>query len=179
MKKLTILSVGLVALFFFGSGFAFAHDTPCYPCPDREGYQREFSVTPEQRTRFQELRRRFTEETAQLRGDILSRRMELRTLWANPRADSQAILNKERELSSLEEQMRDKTVQTRLEGRGILTPEQLAQVVVPMLGGEHRMARFPKQRRIAPPRNDMPDRFGRYDMMGYGNMTGCGCGGMW
>jgi Spy/CpxP family protein refolding chaperone len=84
-------------------------------------------LTPEQRAKFQELRRKFIGETAQLRGAILTKRLELRSLWADPKADSQAIMNKEKELGDLQNQLRDRIVQNRLEARKLLTPEQIAE----------------------------------------------------
>jgi len=73
------------------------------------------------------LRQKFDNETAQLKGNILTKRLELRSLWANPKADPKAILEKEKELTSLQDKLRDKRVQFRLEARSLLTPEQIAQ----------------------------------------------------
>jgi Spy/CpxP family protein refolding chaperone len=68
------------------------------------------SLTPEQKTKFQELRRKFIEETAKLRGARLTKRMELQSLWTNPKADSKALLDKEKELRDLQNQMKEKVV---------------------------------------------------------------------
>ena len=83
------------------------------------------SLTPEQKAKFQELRRKFTEETAQLRGALLTKRIELQSLWTNPSADPKAIMDKEKELRDLQNQMRDKAIQAKLEARKFLTPEQI------------------------------------------------------
>jgi Spy/CpxP family protein refolding chaperone len=85
------------------------------------------SLTPEQKTKFQELRRKFIEETAKLRGALLTKRMELQSLWTKPKADSKAILDKEKELRDLQNQMEEKVVQNRLEARKLLTAEQIAE----------------------------------------------------
>jgi Spy/CpxP family protein refolding chaperone len=84
-------------------------------------------LTPEQQTKFQELRQKFNDETAQLRGTMLTKRLELQSLWRNPKADSKAILEKEKEFRTLQNQMKDKAVQLKLEARTILTPEQMSQ----------------------------------------------------
>jgi Spy/CpxP family protein refolding chaperone len=112
-------------------------------------------LTPEQRAKFQELRRKFIEETAQLRGAILTKRLELRSLWTDPKADPKAIMGKEKEMRDLQNQIRDKAVQLKLEGRKILTPEQLTQ-----LGSGWRIG---------------PDS-GRGYMRGYGHRMGYGYG---
>ena len=55
----------------------------------------------------------------------MTKRLELRLLWTDPKADSKAILAKEGELRGLRNRMRDKMVQYRLEARSSLTPEQI------------------------------------------------------
>ncbi len=145
MKK-TAIVFGLVAVMVLGVAYAFAQgpgfgqgrgDRPCWesggpgygPGPGRgPGWGRWGSLTSEQRAKFQELRRKFIKDTAELRGGIVAKRTELNVLWSDPNADPQAILQKERELRAIQNQMRDKAVEMRLEGRKILTPEQLAEM---------------------------------------------------
>lgn len=85
------------------------------------------NLTDEQKGKLQELKRKFIEETAQLRGNIMSKRLELKSLWADPKADPNAIRAKERELRELQNQLRDKVLENRLEVRKILTPEQISE----------------------------------------------------
>jgi Spy/CpxP family protein refolding chaperone len=85
-------------------------------------------MTPEQKAKIHELRSKFKEENAQLIGTMVTKRIELQSLWSNPKAETKSIQDKERELRDLQNQMRDKTVQMRLEARKILTPEQIAQI---------------------------------------------------
>ena len=125
MKK-TIIALGLVAVMLFGVAYAFAQG-PGFGPRHRGMEMREPSLTPEQKTKFQELRQKFNEETVQLRGSIFIKRLELQSFWTNPKADSKAILDKERELTSLQNQMKDKMVQFKLEARNFLTPEQIAE----------------------------------------------------
>jgi Spy/CpxP family protein refolding chaperone len=113
------------------------------------------SLTPEQQTKFQDLRQKFNEETAQLRGSLLTKRLELQSLWSNPKADPKAILDKEKELRTLQNQMKDKAVQYRLEARQFLTPEQITEF------GQHW---------------GMGHGFGRGHMMGHGRGMGAGYG---
>jgi len=161
MKKMIII-LGLVALMLFGvtyvyaQGKGFGPGRKGEPCWESSNPGKWSTLTPEQRTKFQELRQKFNEETAQLRGTLLTKRLELQSLWANPKADSQAIANKEKELRDLQNQMRDKVIQLKLEARNILSPEQLAE--------------FGQGWRRGP-------GFGRGHMMGYGH--GMGYRGGW
>lgn len=86
------------------------------------------NLTPEQRATFREMRRKFMGENAQLMGAIVTKRLELRSLWTDPNSSPEAILAKEKELRDLQNQMKDKVVQGLLEARKILTPEQVSKV---------------------------------------------------
>ncbi len=154
MKK-TVVVLGLVAVMVLGVAYAFAQGPGQGAGPGRRpgwGQEKWSSLTPEQQTKFQELRQKFNDETAQLRGTMLTKRLELQSLWRNPKADSKAILEKEKEFRSLQNQMKDKAVQLKLEARTILTPEQLSQFGPGlgmgrgfggghMMGGGHGMGR--------------------------------------
>jgi Spy/CpxP family protein refolding chaperone len=130
MKK-TIIALGLVAVMLFGITYTYAQG-PGFGHGRKEMQEKGLSLTPEQKTKFQELRQKFNGETAQLRGSILTKRLELQSLWTNPKADSKAIMDKEKELRDLQNQMRDKAIQYKLEARKFLTPEQIAEF------GQHR-----------------------------------------
>jgi len=149
MKK-TIVVFGLVAAMLLGITFAYAQGPGFGPghrgMSPRESMRQEglSSLTPEQKVKFQELGRRFDEETAQLKGATLTKRLELRSLWTNPKADSKAILDKEKELRDLQNQMKEKVIQNKLEARKLLTPEQIAQFgkgcgMGPGFGRGHKM----------------------------------------
>jgi Spy/CpxP family protein refolding chaperone len=132
MKK-AIIIFGLVAMVLLGVTYVYARNQEFGPrykaMPSQEfwGACKIPNLTPEQKAKFQELRRKFNDETAQLQGALLTKRLELRSLWVNPKADSKAIMDKERELRDLQNQLKDKAVQNMLEARKILTPEQLSE----------------------------------------------------
>jgi len=140
MKKAWIAS-GLAAVMILGVTYAFAQGPgtgpgrwgrPCLesggPGPGQGPRAEKWaSLTPDQRTKFKGLRQKFVGETAQVRGNILAKRLELQSLWSDPKADDKAIMDKAGELRGLQSQMREKAVQMRLEARKILTPEQLAE----------------------------------------------------
>ncbi len=126
MKK-KILALSLAGVMLLGLTYAYAQGPGFGPGHRHEGRPEVWSsLTPEQKTRLQELQRKFTEDTAQLRGSLLTKRLELQSLWRNPKADEKAIQEKEKELRDLQNQMMDRMVQHRLEARKLLTPEQIA-----------------------------------------------------
>jgi Spy/CpxP family protein refolding chaperone len=144
MKKSTV-AIGFLAVLFFVAGYAFAqgsghesrHEGMHQPgsVQQHEGsHQRhqetaapgkDLSLTPEQKSKIQELRRKFRLENAQLIGAVVAKRIELQALWSDPRADSRAIMEKEKEMASLQFHLREKIIQAKLEARQFLTPEQM------------------------------------------------------
>ena len=130
MRK-TIVVLGLVAVMLFGVAYVYAQGPGMGPghrgMHESWGPGKDNPLTSEQKTKFQELRRKFREENAKLIGAIVTKRLELQSLWTDPKADSKAILDKEKELRDLQNQMRDKAVQMRLEARKFLTPEQIVE----------------------------------------------------
>jgi len=128
MKK-TIVLLGLVALMVLGVTYVYAQGPGMGPghrgMHESWSHGKDYPLTPEQKTKFQELRRKFREENAKLIGAIVTKRLELQSLWTDPKADSKAILDKEKELRDLKNQLKDKDVQMRLETRKFLTPEQI------------------------------------------------------
>ena len=132
MKK-AIIALSLVGVILFGITYAYArgpgfgHGEMGQYCPGFWGSGKGSSLTPEQLNKFKELRQKFNEETAQLRGNILTKRLELQSLWTNPKADPKVIADKEKELRDLQNQMKDKMLQLKLEARKSLTPDQISQ----------------------------------------------------
>jgi Spy/CpxP family protein refolding chaperone len=82
-------------------------------------------LTPEQKAKIQELRRNFRSENAKLIGAIVTKKLELESLWTDPKSGSKAIFDKERELRDLRNQLKDKAFLMKLEVRKLLTPEQI------------------------------------------------------
>jgi len=158
MKKM-IVTLGLVAIMLLGVTYVYAQGPGMGPghrgMHESWGPVKDSPLTPEQKTKFQELRRKFSGENAKLIGAMVTKRLELRSLWTDPKADSKAILDKERELRDLQNQLKDKAVQMRLEARKFLTPEQISNFG---------------------PGCGMGSGFGRGQKMGYGPGAGRGYG---
>ncbi len=132
MKK-TLLALSLVTVLILGVTYVYAQGPGhglgwrgehCWESGDPEKFS---SLTPEQKAKFQELRQKFNDETAQLRGALVTKRLETQSLWTNPKAEPKAIIDKEKELRDLQNQMKDKAIQFKLEARKLLTPEQISE----------------------------------------------------
>jgi Spy/CpxP family protein refolding chaperone len=87
---------------------------------------REWSLTPDQRSKIMELHRSFMRDNAQLIGSLVTKKLEFKALWADPKSDDKALMDKEKEVSALKAQLKDKAFQMKLACRKILGPEQLA-----------------------------------------------------
>jgi len=130
MKK-TMIALGLAAVMFLGVSYVWAQDPASGPGhrwmhgQEHRGHWDKLNLTPEQKAKFRELRRKFVTENAQLIGALVAKRLEFNSLWTDPKADSQVILAKERELRALKNRMKDKIIQYKLEARSSLTPEQI------------------------------------------------------
>jgi Spy/CpxP family protein refolding chaperone len=130
-KKIVLL--GLVAVMLLSVSYVYAQGYGMGPgmgsghrgMHESWGPAKDYPLTPDQKAKFQELRRKFRDENAKLIGAMVTKRLELQSLWTDPKADPKAILDKERELRDLQNQMKDKAVQVRLEARKFLTPEQI------------------------------------------------------
>ena len=134
MKKI-LLALSLITVLILGVTYVYAQNPGHGPghgpgWKGERGWESEnpgrlSNLTPEQKAKFQELRRKFNEETAQLRGALVTKRVELQSLWTNPNTDPKALVDKEKELRDLQNQMKDKALQMKLEARKFLTPEQI------------------------------------------------------
>ena len=132
MKK-GVIALGLVVVMFLSFAYVYAQDSKLGPDPKERGMQgqqyehqwKRLDLDQKQKASLRELHRKFKGETAQLIGKLVTKRIELRLLWSDPKAAPEAILAKENELRDLQNQMRDKIVQYKLEARKLLKPEQI------------------------------------------------------
>jgi Spy/CpxP family protein refolding chaperone len=86
------------------------------------------NLTPEQVQKVRALRESFFKETIPLRNDLMSKKLELRSLWLQTNPDEEKILAKQKEINDLRAQLQEKGTKNRLEMRKVLTPEQQAQL---------------------------------------------------
>jgi Spy/CpxP family protein refolding chaperone len=131
----------LAVAMFLSFSYVYAQDVgvgpepQAAPGPAYEHQGKRLGLDEQQRAGLQELRRKFKAETAQLMGELVTQRQELQSLWSDPKADAKTILAQERKLRDLEDHMRDKVVQYRLEARKLLTPEQIERLGFRLRGG--------------------------------------------
>ena len=92
------------------------------------------NLTEEQTARIQELRESYLRDTLEWRNGLVIKRFDLRDLLNNPRADTNAILAKQREISELESKIQERGLLFQIEMRKVLTPEQI-QLLPPGGGG--------------------------------------------
>jgi Spy/CpxP family protein refolding chaperone len=91
----------------------------------RFGHADLLGLSKEQIDKMHALRDRFFNETRDLRYDMAQKRLEMRKLFMDPKTDDATLLAKQKEMSALRQKMADKMAQMMIEGRKILTPEQL------------------------------------------------------
>lgn len=92
------------------------------------------NLTEEQSAKIESLRDAHYKEMAPLRSELYAEQTELKALWAQKTPDRKAILAKQKEISKLRDQMREKRTIHRLDMRGVLTPEQQDQLSVRSYG---------------------------------------------
>lgn len=85
-------------------------------------------LTQEQIDRLYDLQSRQISETAPIRNELLQKRLEMRKMFTDPANDEASILAKQREIEVIQQKLREKVTQFRLEQRRVLTPDQLKQL---------------------------------------------------
>ena len=138
MKKVYIVLAGVffvalaTSVFAFGpggaammgkGGFGVHRGGEMGPGPMGNGPKLDLST--EQLTAMKQIREKHRVDTEALRNEFIQKRIELRTVYADPNASDAAILAKQKEVDTLKQKMQAKMVQLRLEQRKIFTPEQL------------------------------------------------------
>ncbi len=107
----------------FGPGDV--HRTPGSGFGAWRGIVSYLGLSQEQIAKMRELRSRFRNETHDLRYDLAMKRLEMRKLFTDPKVDDATLLAKQKEVSSLRQRLMDKRAQMMIEGRKILTAEQI------------------------------------------------------
>lgn len=129
LAKVKILMVGLALVAMAGvavaagPGYGFGRNANC---PGFNGVN-QLNLTPEQKTKLNELQEKQWKDTVSLRNEMQTKRFELRTLWTAPNPDKDKILAKQKEMNELRDRLQAKATDFRLETRKVLTPEQAAQ----------------------------------------------------
>lgn len=145
MGKRILLPLILSVTFAFGVSYAVSdqhkHDSAHHGGQHSGGgsdHGKDYSLTAEQKVKLKELKLAFKAETAELKGAIFTKRLQLEALWMNPKSDPNAILEKAKEMAELKRQYSVKRAQFRVEARKVYTPEQLAYCPMKGWGDGHR-----------------------------------------
>ena len=94
-------------------------DTPCWTRPYLE-------ITPGELKSLEDLQRSFRREMAALSNQQIHLRYELRALMDHARPDAKMVLVKQNNLSALQKQIDEISIQHLLKARAIFTPEQIS-----------------------------------------------------
>ncbi len=134
-----IVAFGASAVFAFGPGFGPGPGGGAgYGCAPRAGFGpghhgpgfgpgmvQALNLSKDQMDKMFELQGKSFNEMRGLRYDLFQKRLEARGMYTDPKVDEATIAAKQKEISSLQQKIRDKMAQLKLEQRRILTPEQL------------------------------------------------------
>jgi Spy/CpxP family protein refolding chaperone len=129
-KKRTLIVIGIVVVTVLVGGWALAHGPWGKRGPGGPGYGREYlhsKLSQEQREKLQAQEQKFYEDTAELRREHHQKRLELRGLWIDPKADAEKIKAKEKELFDLQRRIQEKALEHRLAIRELLPEEGFGQ----------------------------------------------------
>jgi len=88
-------------------------------------YASTLNLTPEQMKKFEVLYQNFIKEINPIESNLTSRSLELRTLLAKSLPDNTAIINKQKQMSALQQKFQQKMLDYRLDALNILSTEQI------------------------------------------------------
>ena len=129
-RRNTLTAIGIVLAIVLVGGWAFAHG----PWGGREYGHRGYgggdpysNLSPEQKEKLQAQHQKFSEDTGELRKELSQKRLELRSLWIDPKADPEKIKAKQREVFELQRRLQEKALEHKLAIRELLPEEGIGQ----------------------------------------------------
>ena len=123
MKKLGLFIVAMVLV--APNARAFLADCGMDPGAGMDQYLAStLNLTEDQKVRIQAKQEAFHAEMNPLRDKLFSKKMELRSLWAQGIPDQVKLAAKQKEIQAIQNQIQEITTQHRLECRELLSPEQ-------------------------------------------------------
>jgi len=124
------------------------------------------NLTQEQSGKLADLQKKHIEETSQLRTTLAVKGIEIDQMLDQSQPNTEAVLAKQKEVSSLQSQLQEKCLRRQMEMRSLLTDEQRAALI----------SRFDRDDDIYP--GWMGGGGGPRQGKGYGRVRGYGGGGM-
>jgi Spy/CpxP family protein refolding chaperone len=146
MKKLSIVLAAALFIAFGSAAFAFGPGG-CGGCAGSGpgqgdmGAISQLNLSKEQAEKMWRLKDSFHNDTKDLRYQMFQKRWEMKSLYADPKADDATLLAKQKEMSTLKQAMQDKMVQLKLAERKILTPDQIQKLGDTPFGKGHGFGR--------------------------------------
>jgi len=128
--KHTLTVIGIMVAIVLVGGWTFAHGPKGGRGYGHQGYgyaDPYSNLTSEQREKLQAQQQKFSEDTAELRRELSQKRLELRGLWIDPKADPKKIRAKQKELFELQRRLQEKALEHKLAIRELLPEEQIGQ----------------------------------------------------
>lgn len=135
MKNFTMI---VCALLWIGlAAVAFAAPPDSSPPGPPQGFHKDhgpaahhefhspLNLSQEQRGKMREIRDRFWADTHDLRYNMVEKRIEMRKLFTDPKADDAALMATQKELHDIMLKLMDRKAQMKIEWRKVLTPEQI------------------------------------------------------
>ncbi len=86
---------------------------------------KHLNLSRDQQEKLAALTNRYFGETRNMRYELAEKRLEMWKLFTDPKTSDSTLLAKQKEISALRQKLADKMAQMMIEGRKILTPEQL------------------------------------------------------
>lgn len=127
-KRNALTALGIILAITLVGGWAFAHGpwgARGYGYPAC-GYGYRYSkLTPEQREKLQAQEEKYYRDTEDLRRDLYQKRLDLRKLWVDPKADSERIRAKQKEVFEVERRLQDKAFDHRMALRDLIPEGEL------------------------------------------------------
>jgi Spy/CpxP family protein refolding chaperone len=126
MKKLGLL----IAVLVLAASSAWAFGGPWggmqggRGCGMNPNFASSMNLTDTQKAQMQSKHDALMAEMDPLRDELVSKKMELRELWAKANPSQAEISAKQQEISAVQKQMQEKATEYQLECRQLLSPEQ-------------------------------------------------------
>ncbi len=98
---------------------------PLIDGPGLNALSRELALSREQTQRIESLRNKFYRDSRALRYEILTKRLEMRRLFADPTTDKGTITARERDLAASWQRLADLLSRAAIDARQVLNPEQI------------------------------------------------------
>jgi Spy/CpxP family protein refolding chaperone len=128
-KRNALTALGIILAIILVGGWAFADGrwgTKRYGSPGCGHGDPYSNLTPEQREKLQAQEEKYYRDTEDLRRDLYQKRLDLRKVWIDPKADSEGIRAKQKEVFEVERRLQDKAFDHRMALRDLVPEGELS-----------------------------------------------------